>query len=130
MARRRCRSEAERLARRRALKAERMRRWRRGKLLQKRLRGRLRGRALISDYDGLIAAIVHRRHALGLSQLAVDQIAGLADGYTGKVEANVRRLGMMSLGLILQALGLKLAPVPGEPPRIVRARRKPRRRRT
>lgn len=89
---------------------------------------RLTTTRLIDDYDGLIRTIATRRRALGLSQLAVDQIAGLADGYTGKVEANVRRLGMMSLGLILQALGLKLAPVPGEPPRIVRARRKPRRR--
>jgi len=75
--------------------------------------------AITDTYEQLVAALVARRHALGLSQLAVDDIAGLPSGYTGKIEAsitnpkanNARSIGKVSLPLILGALGVKLAVV-------------------
>lgn len=78
------------------------------------------------DLDGfttvedLIRRLRARRIALGLSQIAVDAIAGLADGYTAKVEVvltnpgakNARSIGRESLPLLLGALGLVMAVVP------------------
>lgn len=71
-------------------------------------------------YDELIAVLRDRRIELGLSQLAVDEIAGLPSGYVGKLEAsltnpsakNARGIGRESLPLMLGALGLEMAAVP------------------
>lgn len=73
--------------------------------------------ATFTTYEALIAQMRARRIALGLSQLAVDEIAGLPSGYVGKVEAsltnptakNARSIGRESLPLMLGALGLELA---------------------
>jgi len=43
--------------------------------------------AAFADYEGLVRAIRERRSALGLSQLALDDLAGLPSGYTAKIEA-------------------------------------------
>jgi hypothetical protein len=45
-----------------------------------------------------------------MRRLDLDARAGLADGHAGKLlgPAQVKRLGMISLGLVLQALGVKL----------------------
>ncbi len=62
------------------------------------------------DYDGILRAMVNERHRLGISQLALDDAAGLADGHTGKIENSVktwgRNVGKTSLPLLLEALGL------------------------
>lgn len=106
--------EADRGAeRRRARNAARNRRYRRRKKTLRRLEKRHADQGLLfREYDDLIAAIVHRRRALGLSQLAMDHVTGLPDGYQGKLEAKVKAFGPKSLPLVLQALGLKLAVIP------------------
>lgn len=73
--------------------------------------------ATFTTYEALIATMRARRIALGLSQLVVDEIAGLPSGYCGKIEAsltnptakNARSIGRESLPLMLGALGLELA---------------------
>jgi hypothetical protein len=65
--------------------------------------------AVIATYQDLRAAIATRRKELGLSQLAVDEIAGLQSGYTAKLEVGIKNFGEMSLSAILGALGLVLA---------------------
>lgn len=76
--------------------------------------------ALCRDYRGLMGALKARRLALGWTQLEVDERAGLQDGYTGKLEAwdrdNGRRLGPLSMGLLLEALGVSLLVVELCPP--------------
>lgn len=70
-----------------------------------------------TTHEALIAAMRKRRIELGLSQLAVDELAGLPSGYQGKLEAmltnpgakNARGIGRESLPLVLGALGLELA---------------------
>jgi hypothetical protein len=75
--------------------------------------------ALLSE---LTATLRDRRRVLGLSQLAVDDIAGLPSGYQGKLEAkltnpaarNARSIGWESLPLLLGALKVRLAVVAEE----------------
>lgn len=99
--------------RRRRLKAKRNRRYYRSKKMRERLKKRLtKSGLLFADYDGLIAAIKHRRRALGLSQLALDDVTELPDGYTGKLEAKIKSLGPKSLPKVLDALGLDMALIP------------------
>ena len=70
--------------------------------------------------EELIETMGVRRRILGLSQLDVDHIAGLATGYFAKLEArltnptapNARSIGWDSLPLALGALKLKLVVVP------------------
>lgn len=74
--------------------------------------------AAIQSYDQLRQAVARRRKALGLTQLDLDDLAGVQDGYTGKLECGARHFGPLSLGLILQALGVELVlqPVRHDPP--------------
>lgn len=73
--------------------------------------------AIANNYEQLIAAMRERRIELGISQIAVDHLAGWADGLWAKYEAvltnpsapNVRRMGGESLPLALRALGMHLA---------------------
>lgn len=60
------------------------------------------------DYAGLRKLVAARRQELGLRQLEVDDLAGVQQGYTGKLECGLRHFGDMSLGSILGALGLSL----------------------
>jgi hypothetical protein len=62
------------------------------------------------DHDGLVAVLRARKDALQLSDKFVDQLAGLADGHTGKIlgRTPVRTLGSASLTGLLGALGVKL----------------------
>jgi hypothetical protein len=62
------------------------------------------------DYDALIAVFVRRAAELGISHAALDDLAGLADGFVSKVfgPSKVKRLGPMSLFVVLPALGLKI----------------------
>lgn len=69
-----------------------------------------------TTFDVLVGELRARRIRLGLSQLAVDALAGLPDGYTAKCEAmltnpaakNARGIGRESLPLLLGALGVQL----------------------
>jgi hypothetical protein len=53
-----------------------------------------------------------RRRQLGLRQLDLDEKAGLMSGYSGKIEAGIRKLGDISLPNLLAGLDadLYLAP--------------------
>jgi transcriptional regulator with XRE-family HTH domain len=72
----------------------------------------------IRDYRQLTQALAARRRSLGLRQLEADEKSGLASGYVGKIEANVRKLGDLSLPMLLAALDcdLLLAPRAGSAP--------------
>jgi hypothetical protein len=69
--------------------------------------------AIVDDYEGLVAALRRRIADLGTTMAVIDQVAGIPDGYTQKLigRAPVKRLGVISLGPVLGALGLKLAVV-------------------
>lgn len=86
-----------------------------------RSRSALKELAIVQNYDELRAVLTKRRRDLGLSQWEVDQISGMQDGYTGKLEigradkkaeggtrSTGREAGKVSLYLWLKALGLKL----------------------
>ena len=62
----------------------------------------------IRSLADLRAAIAIRRKKLGLSQLALDDAAGLQSGYTGKLECGAKGFGDMSLAAVLAALGVEL----------------------
>jgi hypothetical protein len=60
----------------------------------------------VRDYASLRAAIDARRRALGITFEALDQISGVADGYSSKLACGLRSFGPMSLPSILDALQL------------------------
>jgi transcriptional regulator with XRE-family HTH domain len=68
--------------------------------------------AVIRDYADLRQFIARRRRDLGLSQLAVDEIAGIQSGYLAKLEIGTRHFGDISFGCVLGALGVALIAVP------------------
>lgn len=79
---------------------------------------------MATNYGELIDLIVLRRKELGLSQIDLDDLSGLQSGYTGKIEAwrhprAGRGLGAVSLPLVLETLGLRIALVAEEPPAAV-----------
>src|SRR3981081_885694 len=68
---------------------------------------------LISDYGALLEAFRERAKELEISREGIDEIAGWADGYAGKILGGERAkkrkiIGPLSLELMLGALGLKL----------------------
>ena len=68
----------------------------------------------IREYRDLIATLIQRRKALGMSQLEADMVSGLEVGYFGKIEISRfagkgRRLGRVSLPLLLETLQVSLA---------------------
>lgn len=64
----------------------------------------------IEHSEALLKAIRVRVAALGISHEVLDDCAGFAQGYAGKLLADppIRRLGNLSLFLLLQALGLSI----------------------
>jgi hypothetical protein len=69
--------------------------------------------ATVVDYDGLIAAFRLRAEELNVSRETIDAVTGLQAGYCAKLLAPVpiKKLGLVSLGPMLQALGLALCVV-------------------
>src|SRR6266404_1696291 len=65
---------------------------------------------MIRSMEELLAALRARRDQLQLTHERIDDIAGWAQGYCGKLMANppVKNLGFMSLGTALGALGVGL----------------------
>ncbi len=78
--------------------------------------------AVVRDYDGLRAAVATRRKELGLTQLDLDDAAGLQTGYASKLEAGIKNYGPMSLTSTLDALGLELAVIRRKPHQTTLAR--------
>lgn len=70
--------------------------------------------ALITDYPGLRAAIDQRRKELGLSMLALDELAGLQSGYSAKILCGIKNLGPISLECMLGALGMAIVLSPAK----------------
>jgi hypothetical protein len=60
------------------------------------------------DYSDLIAVVDYRTCELGLRQLEIDDLAGLQQGYTGKILRGDRNFDLMSLQGLLGALKLDL----------------------
>jgi len=69
--------------------------------------------AVVHDYAGLQAALRERCAKLGISRLELDRRAGLAEGHAGKLlgAGQVKRFGHVSLGSVLEVLGLALVVV-------------------
>ena len=66
----------------------------------------------IRSFEELRPVLKKRKMDLGLSDLAVDDLAGLQNGYFGKVVNGVKNPGAKTLPLILSALRLELHVVP------------------
>ena len=64
----------------------------------------------------LVALLAERRYSLGITSLALDAAAGLADGHCSKIECGTKRLGPISLPTLLSSLGLKIALVESDEP--------------
>jgi hypothetical protein len=62
----------------------------------------------IRDYPELIRAIDARRIQLGLTMLEMDDLTGMADGWSSKVLAGIKNLGPTSLTCFLEALKVDL----------------------
>lgn len=66
-------------------------------------------------YAGLVDALIARRHALGWTQLELDERAGFQSGYAAKLEnwrgPQGRVAGSVTMTLWLEALGLGFVPV-------------------
>ena len=63
-----------------------------------------------SDYDGMLELLRYRLEEIQTTHEAVDAVSGLHGGYTSKIVAPtpIRTLGRVSLGPMLQTLGLAL----------------------
>jgi hypothetical protein len=70
----------------------------------------------IRDYDQLAGALAARRRQLGLRPLDLDEKAGLQGGYAGKIESQTRRLGPLSLPMLLAGLDCDLLLCPRSAP--------------
>jgi hypothetical protein len=66
--------------------------------------------AELSDHEGLRDALRQRVEQLNVSRTCLDEITGLPSGYVSKILAPYgrKRIGGLSLGLIVQAAGLKM----------------------
>ena len=72
--------------------------------------------AEVRTYDDLLIALRARANRLELAGETIDNLSGLPERYSAKILSafshkrgkQVRRIGMLSLGPILGALGLKL----------------------
>ena len=63
---------------------------------------------IVVDYNALIVALKARIDKLQLSQQLIDDLAGWAGGYTGKLlgPAQAKKMGMESFWILLEVLGL------------------------
>jgi hypothetical protein len=81
--------------------------------------------ATVTDYAGLIGALRQRCDELNITFEQLDVVAGFTDNYSSKILSPslrpIRRLGHMSTGAILGALGLKLAVIE-DPAQLARVR--------
>lgn len=59
------------------------------------------------SFSELAKLIARRRYQLGISSRRLDQIAGLAEGYTSKIECGSKKLGDIPLPALLATLELR-----------------------
>ncbi len=66
---------------------------------------------IIADYNALIVALKARIDTLQISQQLIDDLAGWAGGYSGKVlgPSQAKKMGMESFWVLLEVLGLGVA---------------------
>lgn len=66
--------------------------------------------AVANDYEGLQRAMRVRAEELNISRETLGEISGLHSGHAGKMLADPpsKNMGIVSMGLLLQALGLRL----------------------
>jgi hypothetical protein len=66
--------------------------------------------AVCTDYESLLVALRARADALNVSRATLDDVSGLASGYTAKLLAQppIKSLGAVSLGPMLGALGIAI----------------------
>ena len=62
----------------------------------------------VSDYTQLVQVLDSRRRQLGLRMTDVDYKSGLQEGYAAKLICGMRKLGPVSLPLMLETLGLEI----------------------
>jgi hypothetical protein len=62
----------------------------------------------VSDYPDLVEAVRDRFDDMRMTRMEIDRIAGLSDGYAGKVltRSMMKTLGLRTLGPVLQTAGL------------------------
>jgi hypothetical protein len=70
---------------------------------------------LCRTYEQLTSAFAARRRQLGLRQLDADEATGLQGSYVGKLEVGTRKLGPLSLPMLLAAYDLDILLVPRSP---------------
>lgn len=68
---------------------------------------------VIANYSDLVDALRARADELGATRQQIDASSGLPDGYSSKLlgPSKIRSMGVISLGPILGALGIKLIAV-------------------
>jgi hypothetical protein len=71
--------------------------------------GAMLGR-IVNDYQSLVEICRQRAAELEISRSGIDVISGLTTGHAGKIlgKNQKKRLGIVSLGLMLETLGLKM----------------------
>src|SRR5688572_20147770 len=81
--------------------------------------------AIVRDYSDLHAALRHRANEMGLSRESLDDLAGLAKGHTAMIlgPRPSKRLGWVSTGPVLGALGVALAVI-ADPEAVARIERR------
>jgi hypothetical protein len=70
----------------------------------------------ITNYESLLTVLRARANTLEIACSTIDHISGLQEGYSAKVLSpnELRRIGRMTLGPMLDALCLKLIAVPDD----------------
>ncbi len=65
---------------------------------------------IVSDYAGLLEICRQRAVELDISRSGIDHLSGLPNGHAGKLlgAKQKKKLGVVSLGLMLETLGLKI----------------------
>jgi len=66
---------------------------------------------VVKTYADLHAIVRQRVADLNVSHASVDHVAGLNDGYFGKLMARMKHIGPQTMPLVLCALGIKLVAV-------------------
>jgi hypothetical protein len=71
---------------------------------------------IVSDYDSLIEVCRQRAQELEISRSGIDDLSGCANGFAGKVlgHRQAKKMGKLTLGPMLQVLGLRLMVIEDE----------------
>jgi hypothetical protein len=65
---------------------------------------------VVDDYQGLVEVCRQRAAELAISRSGIDEVSGLPNGMAGKIlgDRQVKKMGPLTLGPLLQTLGLKM----------------------